>query len=89
MSDPRILRPCQLCGEAQHLRIDEGEFERTAVIDGAVQEPVWVLGQLQNAEYVDGIYCQVCDTSAALDVWNGTRPASDYAVLRDFDEAPQ
>jgi hypothetical protein len=86
LSDPRILRPCPFCGEREHLTIEEGTFERVGVVDGKVVELVWE-GQttITNAEYADTIQCQVCDTITALDVWNHTRPASDYAALRDFD----
>lgn len=86
MRDARILRPCPLCGEADHISIDEDGFERVAVVDGQIRELVWKGCQLTNAEYVDAVMCQVCDTVAALDVWNGTRPISDYAALRDFDQ---
>lgn len=85
--DPRILRACPFCDEAVHLRIDEGAFERVAVVDGQVREITWSGCQAIGAEYVDLVQCLVCDTMAALDVWNRTRPAADYAALRDFDEA--
>ena len=85
-TDPRILRPCPFCGESEHLTIDEGEFERVPVIDGKVVEPVWAGIHPTNMEYVDAIHCQVCECIAPLDAWNHTRPASDYAALRDFDE---
>ncbi|MBJ7412509.1 MAG: hypothetical protein JHD15_19420 [Phenylobacterium sp.] len=87
-SDPRILRPCPFCGERGDLRIDEGGFERVPVIDGVVREITWRGCEAVGAEYVDAVHCQVCDTIAALDTWNRTRPASDYAALRDFDEEP-
>lgn len=84
--DARINRPCRFCGEGEHLRLEEDGFPRVAVIDGKVQEYVWRGGQvLSGEEYVHAVYCLVCDSVAALDVWNGTRPASDYALLRDFD----
>jgi len=38
---------------------------------------------------VDAVGCDVCEAMAPLDVWNGMRPASDYAALRDFDEEPE
>lgn len=86
-ADARILRPCPFCGERKHLTIEEGTFERVGVRDGKVEEIVWTSQtEIGNAEYADTIQCQVCDTVAALDVWNHTRPASDYALLRDFDE---
>lgn len=88
MSDPRILRPCRFCGERRHLSLDEGAFERVPVIDGVVREITWRGSEAFGAEYVDAVHCQVCDTIAALDTWNGTRPASDYAALRDFDDEP-
>lgn len=86
-NDPRILRPCPFCGEREHLSIEEGTFERVGVRNGKVDELVWNRKQtvITNAEYADTIQCQVCDTITALDVWNHTRPASDYALLRDFD----
>jgi hypothetical protein len=83
--DPRVLRPCLFCGETKHLVIDEGVFEREAVRDGKVIEMEWDRHRLVSAEYVDAICCEVCHTYAALDVWNGARPASDYALLRDFE----
>jgi hypothetical protein len=87
-ADPRIIRACRFCGEREHLHLDEGAFERVQVVDGKVIEMVWLDNvHLEGAEYVDSVTCHVCDTIAALDVWNGTRPASDYAVLRDFEPA--
>jgi hypothetical protein len=86
MNDPRILCACPFCGEREHLRIDEGGFPRASVRDGQVEEIVWRGCQVVSGEeHVDAIYCLVCDSVAALDVWNHTRPASDYALLRDFD----
>lgn len=89
MKDPRIERACPFCGEREYLTIDEGAFERVAVRDGKVESIEWKGFEAVGAEHVDAINCQVCDTVAALDVWNRTRPASDYAVLRDFDPALQ
>jgi hypothetical protein len=86
---PGILRPCPFCGEREHLTIDTEGFERVAVRGGVVAEVKWIKGHPTGQEYVDAIHCQVCDSVAALDVWNGTRPASDYAALRDFDPEPQ
>lgn len=87
LRDPRILRPCPFCGEREHLTIEEGTFERVGVRDGKVHELLWNKKQTRilNAEYADTICCRVCDAMAALDCWNHTRPASDYALLRDFD----
>jgi hypothetical protein len=84
-TDPRILRPCPFCGEREHLKIDEDGFERVAVVDGKVVEIEWRGHTAEGAEFVDAVHCQVCECIAPLDAWNHTRPASDYAVLRDFD----
>lgn len=89
MSNPLITRPCRFCGEHEHLTLDPEGFERVAVRDGKVEELIWRGHQITNAEYVDAVHCQVCDSIAALDVWNGARSASDYALLRDFDPEPQ
>lgn len=83
--DPRIQRACTFCGEREHLTIDDDGMERVAIRDGQVVEFVWKGHQLLNAEYVPMITCQVCDSMAALDVWNRTRTWQEYAVLRDFD----
>lgn len=56
---------------------------------GQVQEVIWKDGHPTNMETVDAVFCMVCDASAPLDVWNGTRPAGDYAALRDFAAEPQ
>lgn len=87
-ADPRILRPCPFCGERRHLTIDVDGMERESVVAGQVVELRWNKKgtRILNAEYVDLVNCQVCHAMAALDAWNHTRPASDYALLRDFDE---
>ena len=82
------LAPCRFCGERQHLQIDRGGFERVAIVGGKVCEIVWQNGEPSGTEHVDAVNCQVCDASAPLDVWNGTRPESDFALLRDFDPEP-
>jgi hypothetical protein len=84
-TDPRILRPCPFCGEREHLRIGDGDFERVPVVDGKVVEIEWKGSTAEGAEYVDSIHCMVCECIAPLDAWNHTRPASDYTLLRDFD----
>ena len=83
-----MIAPCRLCGETQHLRLDAEGFERVAVIGGQVQEVIWQDGHPTNMETVDIVFCLVCDASAPRDVWNGTRPSSDYAALRDFSPEP-
>lgn len=79
------LHPCRFCGEREHLSIDRDGFERVAVVNGKVSEVVWKNGDPTGTEHVDAVTCQVCDCMAPLDVWNGTRPVSDYELLRDFD----
>lgn len=86
---PAHQAPLPALRRTVHIRIDPGEFERVAVIDDVVQEAIMDGGDFVNAEYVDGVYCQVCDTAAALDMWNGTRRQSDLAALRDFDAETQ
>ncbi|HQT53581.1 MAG TPA: hypothetical protein PKX06_08875 [Phenylobacterium sp.] len=85
MSNPLILRPCRFCGEHEHLSsghsiprpvIENGDTKKGA--DGS-----------EIIEEVDGVHCQVCEAMAPLDVWNGERPQSVFAILRDFDPEPQ
>lgn len=83
------LEPCRFCGERQHLQIDRNGVERVAIVDGVVQAIIWSGAHPTNMQSVDLVVCQVCDASAPLDVWNGTRPESDFALLRDFDPVPE
>lgn len=89
-SQPRAptLGPCRFCGETIHLEIDRDGLERVAIVDGKVADVVCTAGKTTGMEHVDAVNCQVCDASAPLDVWNGTRPESDFALLRDFDPEP-
>lgn len=80
MSTPTILRPCPFCGEREHLTAGHS-IERPIVEGGDTKK---LPSGFEAFEEVDAVYCQVCEAMAPLDVWNGERPASDYAVLRDF-----
>ncbi|MDO8912340.1 MAG: hypothetical protein Q8N10_03520 [Phenylobacterium sp.] len=83
------LSPCRFCGEREHLQVEPFGLERVAIINGKVCEIVWKDGEPTGTEQVTAVTCQVCDCTAPLDVWNGTRPKSDYALLRDFDPEPE
>lgn len=83
------LEPCRFCGERVHLQIDRNGVERPAIIDGKVAPFVCVDNEIAGAEHVDAVNCLVCNARAPLDVWNGTRPESDFALLRDFDPEPE
>lgn len=83
MRSPLIRRACPFCGEVEHLRIAIS-IPRPIVLNGAVPlDPREPGGEAM--EEVDGVCCDVCDASAPLDMWNGTRSAHDLAVLRDFN----
>lgn len=81
--NPRIRRPCPFCGEAEHLRVHDAAISRP-VVEGSDtrKEP----DGSETMEEVDAVACDVCEAMAPVDVWNGSRRSSDFAVLRDFDD---
>lgn len=85
MSAAAITRACPFCGEREHLTSGHS-IPRPVIENGDTKKDA---RGFEVMEEVDGVHCQVCEAMAPLDVWNGTRPASDYALLRDFDPEPQ
>ena len=78
----QALRACPFCEETERLDIAEARFERPIVCNGDTLKDG---AGAEIMEAVPGVSCQVCEAMAPLDVWNGLRPVSDFAVLRDFD----
>ena len=82
MPDLRIKQPCPFCGEMNHLHVSEGGIPRPIVVGSVTLTGA---GGYEDLEEVDGVYCEVCCSSAPLDVWNHEMDPKMLAVLRDFD----
>ena len=85
MKNPAIIRPCPFCGEHEHLTAGHS-VERPIVEGGDTKK---LQSGFEAMEEVDAVCCQVCEAMAPLDVWNGERPQSVFAILRDFEPEPQ
>lgn len=82
MRDPRIKRPCPVCGEGLHLtfQTDATHFPLLEGNDTVKDESGY---DMENP--VDAISCAVCHAHVPAVVWNREVSAAEYAVRRAFE----